>query len=459
MSGGGIGLMSGGGLSMGSGGRGKSGLDGCSIMHGRPLQLHVQPNRPHERERIAVLDHARTHTVIENHRSALEPIFEVSVDRGGAQRRRQLRQRQVMRGDEADCAAGRPARERCPPRRCGDRASSCRGESRRAGRARASGRARYPRSRGSGGSRRRNVSGPACSESSMCSVAPRASEDNLRRRAVTGAPASASATLTPTERSSVLFPDMFEPLTMSTRGPAPPRATSFLVPRRRRSADGQARRLRYSAPFVGDLGKRILRAARTRKLRTTRAPRHRRSPAATPATAGPDASCHRSIAIASCSRSSRIAANGMNSGLCVESSHDTSLLRRAMRFDAASPSVSRPSRSAASLGDENGSDSMRASSAVRRPRSRSGVSIACSTLSNGASPERSPYQEQPRNEPFRRITTSRYIAYTNAIVINAPAPARREPGQRSEPPAMPPTGRADRYGRSATPAPGRRHPP
>ena len=47
------------------------------------------------------------------------------------------------------------------------------------------------------------------------------------RAARTGAPASASTTLTPTDRSSVLFPDMFEPLTMMTRGPSPPRWTSF----------------------------------------------------------------------------------------------------------------------------------------------------------------------------------------------------------------------------------------
>jgi len=54
----------------------------------------------------------------------------------------------------------------------------------------------------------------------MCSVAPRTSGDSRSRRAATGAPASPSTTLTPTERSSVLFPDMFEPLTTSTRGAA-----------------------------------------------------------------------------------------------------------------------------------------------------------------------------------------------------------------------------------------------
>jgi hypothetical protein len=35
--------------------------------------------------------------------------------------------------------------------------------------------------------------------------------------------------LTPTDRSSVLLPDMFEPLTIITRGPPPPSLTSFLT--------------------------------------------------------------------------------------------------------------------------------------------------------------------------------------------------------------------------------------
>src|SRR5678816_701613 len=105
MSGGGTGLMSGGGLSIGSIGRGKSGFGfcGCSIMtpnscnveadpvnlipalaapsappaddpfrgHGR--SLHVQADRPHQRERVAVLDHSGTHAIVEDHLSVFQP--------------------------------------------------------------------------------------------------------------------------------------------------------------------------------------------------------------------------------------------------------------------------------------------------------------------------------------------------------------------------------------------------
>jgi hypothetical protein len=41
------------------------------------------------------------------------------------------------------------------------------------------------------------------------------SGERRRRVARTGAPANASTALTPTVRSSVLFPDMFDPLTTS----------------------------------------------------------------------------------------------------------------------------------------------------------------------------------------------------------------------------------------------------
>ena len=49
-------------------------------------------------------------------------------------------------------------------------------------------------------------------------VDPIARGDSVRSAARTGAPASASTTLTPTPRSSVLLPDMFDPLTISARG-------------------------------------------------------------------------------------------------------------------------------------------------------------------------------------------------------------------------------------------------
>ena len=60
----------------------------------------------------------------------------------------------------------------------------------------------------------------------MRRVAPIAIGEIRSRSARTGAPARASTVLTPTVRSSVLLPDMFEPLTTSTRS-GPPRLRSF----------------------------------------------------------------------------------------------------------------------------------------------------------------------------------------------------------------------------------------
>jgi hypothetical protein len=49
---------------------------------------------------------------------------------------------------------------------------------------------------------------------------PTESGDRRSARARTGAPACASTALTPIVRSSVLFPDMFDPLTTSTAASA-----------------------------------------------------------------------------------------------------------------------------------------------------------------------------------------------------------------------------------------------
>ena len=59
--------------------------------------------------------------------------------------------------------------------------------------------------------------------------APTASGESRSRRARTGAPACASTTLTPSVRSSVLLPDMFEPLTTSRRR-SPPSANDRCAP-------------------------------------------------------------------------------------------------------------------------------------------------------------------------------------------------------------------------------------
>ena len=86
----------------------------------------------------------------------------------------------------------------------------------------------------------------------MRSVAPIASGDSVSRRAHTGPPASASTALTPTVRSSVLLPDMFDPLTSSRRGrgplpsrPAPRRSER---PRPRAGAGGPRPPRRSAAP-------------------------------------------------------------------------------------------------------------------------------------------------------------------------------------------------------------------
>ena len=77
------------------------------------------------------------------------------------------------------------------------------------------------------------------------------------RSARTGAPASASTALMPTVRSSVLLPDMFEPLTSSTCS-APPEVHRVADAARR----GQQRMPQLVAFEAGarldDLGKRIV---------------------------------------------------------------------------------------------------------------------------------------------------------------------------------------------------------
>ena len=73
---------------------------------------------------------------------------------------------------------------------------------------------------------------PASSESWTRMLVHGRSGGILRRSAHTGAPACASTTLTPTARSSVLLPDMFDPVTIR-KPPGGPTVTSFAT---RRSA-------------------------------------------------------------------------------------------------------------------------------------------------------------------------------------------------------------------------------
>ena len=101
----------------------------------------------------------------------------------------------------------------------------------------------------------------------MRSVAPRASGESRSRAARTGAPASASTALMPTVRSSVLLPDMFEPLTIRTRVGA---AERHVVAHAARLGDQRvAERLRLEARLAlldrrEDVGRVLARVARQR---------------------------------------------------------------------------------------------------------------------------------------------------------------------------------------------------
>ena len=66
---------------------------------------HIQPHSAHQRQRVAALDDSRPHLVVEYHRAGFDAIFEMHVRGGGAERRRQLGQREVVGGDQTDGAA------------------------------------------------------------------------------------------------------------------------------------------------------------------------------------------------------------------------------------------------------------------------------------------------------------------------------------------------------------------
>ena len=97
---------------------------------------------------------------------------------------------------------------------------------------------------------------PAWSESWIRRVAPTASGESRSRLARTGKPARAITVATPTVRSSVLLPDMFEPLTTSART-APPRLS--VVPHAlARGYQGMAQALgRQLGRSGNDLGERV----------------------------------------------------------------------------------------------------------------------------------------------------------------------------------------------------------
>src|SRR5258708_22325191 len=69
--------------------------------------LHLEADRAHQRKRVAVLDHAWPHSIVERHPAILEPILEVHVDSWDSQTWRQLGEGQVVRRHQADGAAAR----------------------------------------------------------------------------------------------------------------------------------------------------------------------------------------------------------------------------------------------------------------------------------------------------------------------------------------------------------------
>ena len=104
--------------------------------------------------------------------------------------------------------------------------------------------------------------------------------------------------LCPTVRSSVLLPDMFDPLTSRTRS-SPPRRTSLRTHVRggdQRMADGPRRRSRSRSVSISGNGSS---GSRRRRRRGRRAPRTRPTAASQPAIAGPSWPRQASMASAS----------------------------------------------------------------------------------------------------------------------------------------------------------------
>src|SRR5580692_8272317 len=63
---------------------------------------NLQPYRPHPLESVAFAHHARPHYVVEENLAAFDVIFEVHIATAVAQSFGDVRQRQIVRGDQAD---------------------------------------------------------------------------------------------------------------------------------------------------------------------------------------------------------------------------------------------------------------------------------------------------------------------------------------------------------------------
>ena len=176
-------------------------------------------------------DDAGAHRVVEVQLAVGEAVAEVDVHRA-----RQVigdgGQAQVVRGHEAD----RPGRDQRPHDALGpgDAVGGVGpGEEFVEQKQRAAARRPFARSSNCRTlvTSAKNRDRPAWSESCTRIVAPSETGVSVSDRARTTPPASASTTFTPTERSSVLLPDMFDPLTISTRGPVAADLTSLATHR------------------------------------------------------------------------------------------------------------------------------------------------------------------------------------------------------------------------------------
>ena len=113
----------------------------------------------------------------------------------------------------------------------------------------------------------------------------RSGESRQSPCARTGAPACASTALRPTVRSSVLLPDMFEPLTSSRCGASPPSRTSLATAVCAGSSGCASASASNRGGALDDLRKRMardVRRCRSRAPRALRTPRPPRASAARP---------------------------------------------------------------------------------------------------------------------------------------------------------------------------------
>jgi hypothetical protein len=66
---------------------------------------HVQPNRPHQGQSVALSDHAFAQHVVEAHLSILKVFLKMDIVQLTIQRSANLSQRQIMRTHESDSAS------------------------------------------------------------------------------------------------------------------------------------------------------------------------------------------------------------------------------------------------------------------------------------------------------------------------------------------------------------------